>query len=212
MLSPASHFANEDAFPSRSPPAEQSGAFAPPSGAVRGTPITGAEDDDGDGSSTGRVKVEEVTSFRGKKISALEALFRECSTMYDIIQVYWDHSRVFHSIELPTTTGRQCDAQQKVKDLTREVFVVQGELFDMHIYDDRVPQQMHERMLEEARGNGVYGHVSAAMAVDAARKDQVTECFRRVVARLNGAAQEEFERSPEFGRKCVLSAAHTSMQ
>eukprot|EP00750_Incisomonas_marina_P023053 INCI5010.6.p1 GENE.INCI5010.6~~INCI5010.6.p1 ORF type:complete len:744 (+),score=102.50 INCI5010.6:290-2233(+) len=126
--------------------------------------------------------------------------------MHDIIQVYWDHAKLFHGIELAPTSGRECEADQKVKDLTREIFIVQGEVFDMHIFDEaeHVRLQAHSQNIgsnttDPANGN----YIAEQVAAEVARKDHVTECFRKVVARLNGAAQEELSAAPDFGRKLV---------
>lgn len=76
-----------------------------------------------------------IPKFSGDKVALLEACFRECATLHDIIQMYWDHSQSFHSIEVPVTSARECSASQKVKDLTREEFIIQGEIFRDHIYN-----------------------------------------------------------------------------
>lgn len=190
MDSPAvgSHFLNEDAF--------ESPQHARPMGVG----------DDGDVSNDDSEAPPMPVTFRGKKISALEAYFRECATMHDIIQVYWDHAKLFHGIELAPTSGRECDADQKVKDLTREIFLVQGEVFDMHIFDEAEHSrlQAHNQNFGSNAGDPASeNYLAEQVAAEVARKDHVTECFRRVVARLNGAAQEEFSAAPDFGRKFV---------
>ena len=204
------HFQAEDVVDSPKPAApfgRAGNVYTPTSAAGGGGGGGGGFDDDDD------MDPDEpaVISFRGKKISALESYFRECATMHDIIQVYWDHSRLFHNIALPSTSDRECEASQKVKDLTREVFVIQGEQFDMHIFDGNGnPSQFGSQQLDDpGEVGGAYesDHVSAAMAAAAAQNDYMTECFRRVIARLNGAAQEEFSSAPHFGRKYVASSS-----
>ena len=77
--------------------------------------------------------------FEGKKVANLERYFKECTTAHDIIQVYWDFPKQFHDIPLPPSSAASDAAvsvTQKMKDLTRETFVIQGERFDSHVHDE----------------------------------------------------------------------------
>ena len=77
--------------------------------------------------------------FEGKKVANLERYFKECTTAHDIIQVYWDFPKQFHDIPLPPSSAasdNEVNVSQKMKDLTRETFVIQGELFDSHVHNE----------------------------------------------------------------------------
>jgi hypothetical protein len=142
---------------------------------------------------------EQPLEFRGRKVSELEALFRDCSTLRDIIQVYWDHSKTFHHIKIAPTTGRECNAANKIKDLLRERFIVQGDVFEDHIYGDRADQTT----AGGAGGGGVAGGNARGRAEDmAAAFEPVARARSPTLTRamqqpLVASSEEEEEDSPD---------------
>lgn len=79
--------------------------------------------------------------FTGKKIKFLELCFRKCTNIKDILQVYINNERNFRSIPLPSTSERSCSTEQKVKDITREKFIINDEIFDRHLFNNNNIEQ-----------------------------------------------------------------------